>query len=90
MFLTHERRNWLFADTVNGAQSSTIVYSIARTAVVNGLNPYQYLLHLFTHLPTVLTKTPKADLTQFLPWSDEVQAKCKFAQDSKGQLALLS
>jgi transposase len=84
------RKNWLFADTVNGAQSSAIVYSIVRTAVANGLNPYQYLLHLFTHLPTVLTKTPHADLSQFFPWSSEVREKCKFAQDSKGQLTLLS
>ena len=84
------RKNWLFADTVNGAQSSAVVYSIVRTAVANGLNPYQYLLHLFTHLPTLLSKTPEAELSRFLPWSDEVQDKCKFAQDSKGQLTLLS
>jgi len=83
------RRAWLFADTVDGARSSAITYSIVQTAVANGLNPYQYLLHLFTFLPTVLTKDPEADLSQFYPWSDEVQAKCKYAQGAKGQLTLL-
>jgi len=83
------RRAWLFADTVDGARSSAIAYSIVQTAVANGLNPYQYLLHLFTFLPTILTKEPGADLSQFFPWSDEVQAKCKYAQGAKGQLTLL-
>jgi len=83
------RRAWLFADTVDGARSSAITYSIVQTAVANGLNPYQYLLHLFTFLPTVLTKEPGADLSQFYPWSDDVQAKCRYALGAKGQLTLL-
>ena len=71
------RRNWLFADTVDGAQASAVVYSIVRTAVANGLNPYQYLLHLFTELPTVLTENPDADLSPYLPWSETVQKECR-------------
>jgi len=83
------RRAWLFADTVDGARASAVAYSIIETAQANGLNPYQYLLHLFTELPTVLTKNPDADLSRFFPWADEVQEKCKFAQGAKGQLTLL-
>jgi len=63
------RKNYLFCDTVRGAQASAVAYSITETAKVNGLNPYQYLLRLFTELPTVLAKDPEADLTRFLPWS---------------------
>jgi len=73
------RRNWLFADTVAGAKASAAAYSVIETAKANGLNPYQYLLHLFTELPTVLTKTPNADLSPFFPWDDEVQKKCRLA-----------
>jgi len=84
------RKNFLFADTVRGAQSSAVAYSVIETARANGLNPYQYLLYLFTELPTVLTKDPAADLSRFFPWVSEVQEKCRFSQGSTGQLALLS
>ena len=62
---------------------------IFRRLTANGLNPYQYLKHLFTHLPTVLTKDPNADLSPYYPWADEVQENCKFAQGAQGQLSLL-
>ena len=88
--MTTGRRNWLFADTVNGAQASSMAYSVIQTARANGLNPYQYLLYLFTELPTVLKKDPGTDLTPFFPWSEAVQEKCRFAQDAKGQLTMLT
>jgi len=86
---TTGRKNWLFADTVNGAMASAVAYSIISTAIANGINPFQYLQHLFTHLPTVLTKDNDADLSQFFPWNDDIQDKCKFAQAQNGQLSLL-
>jgi len=70
------RKNFLFADTVNGAKASAVAYSIVETARANGLNPYQYLLHLFTELPSVLTKNPSADLSEFFPWNETVRAEC--------------
>jgi len=82
------RKNWLFADTVAGAQASAVVYSIIETAKANGLNPYQYLWYLFTELPTFLTKNPAADLSRFFPWDSGIQEKCRYAQDAKGQLRI--
>ena len=49
------RRNWLFSDTVRGAQSSANLYSLIETAKANGLEPYAYLRHLFTELPKAQT-----------------------------------
>jgi transposase len=49
------RRNWLFSDTVRGAQSSANLYSLIETAKANGLEPYAYLRHLFTELPKAET-----------------------------------
>ena len=49
------RRNWLFSDTVRGAQSSANLYSLIETAKANGLEPYAYLHHLFTELPKAQT-----------------------------------
>jgi transposase len=84
------RRSWLFADTVAGAKASAVAYSIIETARANGLNPYQYLLYLFTELPTFLTKDPKADLSRFFPWAGNIQEKCRRTQGAAGQLTRLS
>ena len=47
------RRNWLFADTVAGANAnaSARLYSLIECANANGLDPYAYLRHVFTALP---------------------------------------
>jgi transposase len=45
------RRNWLFADTVNGAKASASLYSLVQTARANELEPYAYLRRLFAQLP---------------------------------------
>ena len=45
------RRNWLFADTVNGAKASAHLYSLVQTARANELEPYAYLRRLFAELP---------------------------------------
>jgi transposase len=45
------RRNWLFSDSVAGAKASANLYSLISTAKANGLEPYAYLRHVFTHLP---------------------------------------
>ena len=71
------RRNWLFADTVDGAKASAIAYSIVETAKANGLNQYLYLTYLFKNLPNILTKDASADLSQFFPWSDDAQRHCR-------------
>ena len=59
------RRNWLFADTVGGANASANLYSLLQTCKVNGVDPYRYLVALFTALP--LAKTAD-DYEALLPW----------------------
>jgi len=51
----HNRRNWLFADTVKGAKASAALYSLVSTARANGLEPYAYLRRLFAELPKAKT-----------------------------------
>ena len=46
------RRNWLFCDTVAGAHASARLYSLIECAKANGLEPYAYLRHVFTELPS--------------------------------------
>ena len=45
------KKNWEMIDTVNGATSSAIIYSIAETAKANGLKPFNYFEYLLTEIP---------------------------------------
>jgi transposase len=59
------RRNWLFADTVAGANASANLYSLLQTCQVNGIDGYRYLRALFIALPKAKTVD---DYTALLPW----------------------
>lgn len=41
-----DRKNFLFANTPRGAKASAVVYSLVETAIMNKLNPYEFLLDL--------------------------------------------
>jgi transposase len=49
------RKNWMFADTVRGAEASANLYSLIETAKANGIEPWAYLQHVFTELPKAVT-----------------------------------
>ena len=44
------RRNWLFADTVGGANASANLYSLLQTCLANGIDGYRYLTALLVEL----------------------------------------
>lgn len=46
-----DRKNFLFANTPNGAQGSAIIFSLIETAKEAGLNPYKYLVYLLKTAP---------------------------------------
>ncbi|WP_186032389.1 transposase domain-containing protein, partial [Burkholderia gladioli] len=48
-----------------GAQASANLYSIVETCKANGVDPYRYLVWLFTKLPLAETVDDYATL---LPW----------------------
>jgi len=49
------RRNWLFADTVAGANASADLYSLLQTCVANKIDGCRYLKALFVELPKAKT-----------------------------------
>ncbi len=63
------RKNWLFSDTVKGAESSAIVYSIVETAKSNDVAPYDYLLKLLTLLPYEGKNISNERMEAFMPWN---------------------
>jgi transposase len=65
------RRNWLFADTVAGANASANLYSLLQTCRVNGVDGYRYLRALFLALPKAQTAD---DYAALLPWRIDLTA----------------
>lgn len=45
------RNNWMFSDTVAGAEASSLLYSLVVTAKVNGVNPYRALVKICREVP---------------------------------------
>jgi len=45
------RKNFLFANTPNGAKSSAIMFSIIETAKEFGINPFDYLVYVLRNAP---------------------------------------
>lgn len=60
------RKNWLFADSVDGAHTNAIMYSLIATAKANGLDPYEYLVELYTKVPNIKSS---GELKALMPWS---------------------
>jgi transposase len=60
------RKNWLFCQSPDGAESSCGMYSLIETAKKNGLIPFNYLMALFEKAP--LASTPE-DWEKLLPWN---------------------
>ena len=58
------RKNWLFSGSPSGAHASAFLYSLAESAKAADLNPYEYLLHVFTKMPTATTPD---DIEKLLP-----------------------
>ena len=68
------RKNWLFSDTVKGAEASAAVYTMVEMAKVHNLNIYKYLNYLLEFLPR--TAMSDAALAKLAPWDWEVIAQC--------------
>jgi len=73
------RKNFLFSNTVNGAKSSAVIYSIVESAKENRLRPFEYFLWLLQTIPG--TSTGKID--ELLPGSPKIPDFCRMPDISK-------
>ena len=71
------KKNWVMSDTIHGAESSAIVYSITETAKANDLRPYEYLKHLLAEIPQHMDDTDFHFLDSLLPWSEDLPKECR-------------
>ena len=63
------RKNWLFAGSDNGGETTAAVYSLIETAKLNNINPWQYLRHV---LDTIQDHTA-AKISELLPWNVKLE-----------------
>lgn len=72
------KHSWHIIDSIKGAKSSALLYSIAESAKANKLKPYEY----FSYLLTELVEHPRGNvpddiLKKLMPWSKEIPANCR-------------
>lgn len=68
------KKNWQMIDTIHGAKSSAIIYSIVETAKANNLKPFDYVQHLLEEIPKHMNDKDCSFLEDFLPWSEKLPA----------------
>ena len=66
------RKNWLFADSEDGAKANAVIYSLIESAKINNLNIWKYLEHLLEELPQLDNLNDTSTLEKYLPWSKEL------------------
>ena len=59
------RSNWLFANTPNGANASTMIHSIIQSAILNNLIPEKYLTYVFGTIQF------GGDASHLVPWTSD-------------------
>lgn len=63
---TTGRKNWMFSNSVAGADASAVIYSLMLTCRACNVAPYTYLRHVLTELPK---RMAGADVTDLLPFN---------------------
>lgn len=72
-----DRKNFLFANTPNGAQGSAVIFSLIETAKENGLDPFRYLVWMMQNAPA-LSISDSEWAVKLLP--ENAPAECRAAQ----------
>ena len=73
------KKNWQMIDTINGAKTSAIIYSIVETAKANHLKPFDYVQHLLEEIPKHMDDRDCSFLEDLLPWSEKLPAEIRKA-----------
>ena len=69
------RKNYLFSDSVRGAKSAGVIFTIVETAKANNLNPEKYLTYLINELSQ--NKQTDEKLEEVMPWSNSIPEDIK-------------
>ena len=73
------KKNWQMIDTINGAKTSAIIYSIVETAKANNLKPFNYVQYLLEEIPQHMDDRDCSFLENLLPWSEKLPSEIRKA-----------
>ena len=68
---------WKLIDSIDGAKSSAIIYSITETAKANNLSPFRYLEYVLTVMKDHQEDTDYCFMEELLPWSEQLPEICR-------------
>lgn len=71
------KKNWKLIDTIHGAESSAIIYSIVETCKLNNLNIFHYMKHVLTEMPKHMDDSNQDFIESLLPWSEDLPDECR-------------
>lgn len=71
------KKNWKLMDTVNGAKSSAIIYSLVETAKANDLKLHEYFKYILEEMPKHMDDKDRSFIERLLPWSESLPEYCK-------------
>ena len=86
-FAVH-RKNWLFADSVEGAKANAVYYSLIESAKINKLNIEKYIKYLLDKIPQMKNPSDEKELERYLPWSKELPEEILNFQGTYEELKL--
>lgn len=64
------RRNYLFSNTISGAEATVIASTLLETAKANDAEPYFYMKYLLEQMSQHLYNKGNGHLPDMMPWSD--------------------
>ena len=68
----HNKKNWLFSQSVEGAGASAVVYTMVEMAKAHNLNIYEYLKYVLEQRPD--NTWTDEQLSELAPWSEKLQS----------------
>ena len=76
------RKNWVTTNSIEGARTNAVLYSLVETARANDLHVYNYIKYILEELVNHLDDIDGSFIKDLLPWSDKVRQKCPVLKKS--------
>ena len=76
-YVEHNKKNWQMIDAINGAKTSTIIYSVVEIAKANNLKSFDYVQHFLEEIPQHMDNRDYFFLEEFLSWAETLPVEIR-------------